>query len=217
MGSKPNDASAAAAAATSAPSTANVEPPAPSPPPLPLPLPRVVFAVTGFGPFAEISDNPSQKVVEGLRQRATAERAEGGRFSLARSLVKTAVLRVSAADVERWVRVDLEDAARAVAAAAAAATAMAAATATDAAPSASPSSSHLPPLPSDLHGRAASAAARLGHWDSVKAALSALPLTHGGSCAGLMPAAAAAGEAEAAAADAPVFALPLALAPPGRG
>ena len=99
MGSKPNDASAAAAAATSAPSTANVEPPAPSPPPLPLPLPRVVFAVTGFGPFAEISDNPSQKVVEGLRQRATAERAEGGRFSLARSLVKTAVLRVSAADV----------------------------------------------------------------------------------------------------------------------
>lgn len=95
--------------------------------------------------------------------------------------------------------------------------------------SASPSSSHLPPLPSDLHGRAASAAARLGHWDSVKAALSALPLTHGGSCAGLMPAAAAAGEFEVLAAvassapDAPpadvaaVISLALSSAPSHKG
>lgn len=88
----------------------------------------------------------------------------------------------------------------------------------------SSNATHLPPLPCDLHGRAASAAARLGHWDSVKAALAALPLTHGGSCAGLMPAAAAAGEFEvladvaASAPDAPpadvADVISLALSPP---
>ena len=117
----------------------------PAPPPQPQPLPRVFFAVTGFGPFAGVTENPTQKVVEGLRQRMAAaekkgeeeeemkkeKKNEGGPpssssspphlppppplFSLARSVVKTEVLRVSAADVERWVRVDLEEAARAVA------------------------------------------------------------------------------------------------------
>ena len=108
--------------------------------------------MTGFGPFAGVVENPTQEVVEGLRQRAKAEAAEAeekkktspspspspSSFSLARSLVKTDVLRVSAADVERWVRVDLEEAARAVAVAAEAgaeARARAATAATDAAPS----------------------------------------------------------------------------------
>lgn len=107
--------------ASSTPSTSAADAPAPPPPP------RVFFAVTGFGPFAGVTENPTQKVVEGLRQRAAAEEAEetkdegassGGSppvFSLSRSVVKTDVLRVSAADVERWVRVDLEEAARAVA------------------------------------------------------------------------------------------------------
>jgi len=110
------------------------------------PLPRVLFAVTGFGPFAGVTENPTQRVVEALRQKAESERKEEEEekkerkkkendkakknptsslssshssppsvFSLARSLVKTDVLRVSAADVERWVRVDLEDAVRRVA------------------------------------------------------------------------------------------------------
>lgn len=157
-------------------STPSTSADAPAPPPPPLPLPRVFFAVTGFGPFARVTENPTQKVVEGLKQRAAAEETknkeakdkeankksgssspESPSFSLSRSVVKTEVLRVSAADVERWVRVDLEEAARAVAEevekgaeaataraeAAKATTTATTATTTDAAPSTSPAPYHF--------------------------------------------------------------------------